>query len=311
MQAAFPARIRIATRASRLAVWQAEHVAGHLRRRFPQSAISLCPIKTKGDIFLTTPLTRIGGKGLFTKELETALYQETAELAVHSMKDLGAYLPDGFVLAAILQREDPRDAFVSNLYSDLNELPRYARVGTSSLRRRMQIAYCRPDIELLDLRGNVETRLHKLDQGQFDAIILAAAGLIRLKLEKRIRQFLPPEISLPAIGQGAIGIECRADSPLLPLLRTFNHAHSALCVHSERTINLRLEGNCQVPIAAYATTEQKRIRLRARIGTPDGKRMLDLSDSDQCENAERLSNRVADALIAQGALEILDALRDT
>lgn len=310
MQAAFPARIRIATRASRLAVWQAEHVAGYLRRRFPESTISLCPIKTKGDIFLTTPLTRIGGKGLFTKELETALYQEKAELAVHSMKDLGAYLPDGFVLAAILQREDPRDAFVSNLYSNLDELPRHARVGTSSLRRRMQIAYHRPDIELLDLRGNVETRLHKLDQGQFDAIILAAAGLIRLELQKRIRQFMPPEISLPAIGQGAIGIECRADSPLLPLLRRFNHAHSALCVHSERIINLRLEGNCQVPIAAYATTEAKRIRLQARIGTPDGKRMLALSDSDQCEHAERLSNRVADALIAQGALEILDALRD-
>ena len=309
MHAAFPARIRIATRASRLALWQAEHVARHLRQRAPESAISLRPIKTTGDTFLATPLTRIGGKGLFTKELETAMQQGAAELAVHSMKDLGVPLPDGFVLAAVLTREDPRDAFVSNRYATLDELPRHARVGTSSLRRRMQIAHHRPDITLLDLRGNVETRLRKLDQGQFDAIILAAAGLIRLELGQRIRQFLPTGISLPAIGQGAIGIECRADSPLLPLLRTLDHGQSALCVHSERTIALRLEGNCQVPIAAYAATEEKRIRLRARIGTPDGKRMLASSDSDRCENAARLGERVADALIAQGALEILDALR--
>ncbi len=310
MQAAFPAKIRIATRASRLALWQAEHVAGHLRKLVPKSVISLLPIKTRGDKFLTTPLMRIGGKGLFTKELEIAMEKGAADIAVHSMKDLGANLPAGFVLAAVLARENPCDAFLSNRYASLDELPQHARIGTSSLRRRMQIAYRRPDIELLDLRGNVETRLDKLDKGQFDAIILAAAGLIRLGLGKRIRQLLPTEISLPAIGQGAIAIECRTDSPIRALLRSLDHEQSALCVHSERIINFRLKGNCQVPIAAYATIAAKRLHLRARIGTPDGKKMLALSDGDQCENAERLGNRVADALITQGALEILDALRD-
>ncbi|MDO4776124.1 MAG: hydroxymethylbilane synthase [Cardiobacteriaceae bacterium] len=303
-----PRQIRIATRESRLALWQAEHVAARLRARYPEIEVNLVPMTTQGDQILNTPLAQIGGKGLFIKELEVAMQEGRADIAVHSMKDVGVHFPDGFALAAILARANPFDAFVSNDYAHFADLPHGARVGTCSLRRRMQIAAARPDIELLDLRGNVQTRLAKLDRGDFDAIILACAGLERLGLNDRIREMLPAALSLPAIGQGAIGIECREDSPVFALVAALNDEETALCVKTERIINERLEGSCQVPIAAFATLNAGTLRLQARIGLPDGSRMLEENGEVPRGQAAELAHQLVDRLIARGALDILAAL---
>lgn len=303
-----PLSIRIATRQSKLALWQAEHVAALLAQRYPQTKVELVPMTTQGDKILDTPLAKIGGKGLFIKELEIAMQEGRADLAVHSMKDVGAFFPQGFGLAAILPREDPSDAFVSNQYACLEELPQGAVIGTCSLRRRMQIARYRPDLQLQDLRGNVQTRLAKLDAGQFDAIILASAGLKRLGLAERIRNPLPFSLSLPAIGQGAIGIECPLDSPLLSYLQALNDEQTALCVRTERIINETLQGSCQVPLAAFAQLCGQEIQLDARVGYPDGSQMLAFSDRAPLAQAQDLGKRAADSLLAQGAQAILDSL---
>ena len=300
--------IRIATRESKLALWQAEHVAARLREYYPRINVRLVPMTTQGDQILDAPLARIGGKGLFIKELEQAMARGEADIAVHSMKDVGVHLPDGFRIAAILPRENPHDAFVSNHYASLAELPPGARVGTCSLRRRMQLARLRPDLKLLDLRGNVQTRLDKLGRGDFDAIVLACAGLIRLGLQARIRAELPPEQSLPAIGQGAIGIECHETSAVYPLLAALDDADTALCVHTERIINTHLEGSCQVPLAAHAALHGERIHLAARIGMPDGSRYLSAADDALRRDAEALGNHIAARLIADGARDILQTL---
>lgn len=301
--------LRIATRESRLALWQAEHVAALLRRHYPRLDVQLVPMTTRGDQILDAPLARIGGKGLFIKELEIAMQEGRADCAVHSMKDVGVHFPDGFAIAAILPRENPFDAMVSKRFARFADLPIGAKVGTCSLRRRMQIARLRPDLELLDLRGNVQTRLDKLDRGEFDAIILACAGLIRLGLDARIAEVLPAELSLPAIGQGAIGIECKTDSPAFPLLAALNDENTALCVNSERIINTRLEGSCQVPIAAFAQLRDGHIFLNARIGLPDGSRMIEESGHAPRDDAQTLAQQLADRLIAQGALDILAQLQ--
>lgn len=303
-----PKEIRIATRESKLALWQAEHVATQLRQHYPDVEVRLVPMTTKGDQLLHSPLAKIGGKGLFIKELETAMQEGRADIAVHSMKDVGAILPDGFTLTAILEREDPSDAFVSHQYSNLDSLPIGAKVGTCSLRRRMQIARLRPDIQLIDLRGNLQTRLNKLDNGEFDAIILASAGLIRLGLESRITTRLSYQQSLPAIGQGAIGIECLSDSSILPLLNVLNHHATAHCVKTERIINERLQGSCQVPLAAHAEMHGTLTTLSARLGTPDGTTMLTFDGECEHHDAPQLAQRAADALLAQGAQKILDDL---
>ena len=279
--------IRIATRESKLALWQAEHVAARLRAHYPHLAVRLVPMTTRGDQILDAPLARIGGKGLFIKELEQAMARGEADIAVHSMKDVGVHLPEGFRIA---------------------ELPPGARVGTCSLRRRMQLARLRPDLKLLDLRGNVQTRLDKLDRGDFDAIVLACAGLIRLGLQARIRAELPPEQSLPAIGQGAIGIECHETSVAYPLLAALDDADTALCVHTERIINAHLEGSCQVPLAAHAALHGERIHLAARIGMPDGSRYLSAADDAPRRDAEALGNHIAARRIADGARDILQTL---
>lgn len=302
--------IRIATRESRLALWQAEHVAARLRALYPDIAVELVPMTTRGDQILDTPLARIGGKGLFIKELEIAMQDGRADIAVHSMKDVGIHFPDGFTLAAILPRANPFDALVSNHYTHFADLPHGAKVGTCSLRRRMQIARARPDIALHDLRGNVQTRLDKLDRGDFDAIVLACAGLERLNLHARIREQLPATLSLPAIGQGAIGIECRADSPAYPLVQVLNDDDTALCVHTERVINTRLEGSCQVPLAAFAELHGDSIYLRARIGLPDGSRFMHEEGRAPRSDAATLAHQLTDTLIAQGALDILAQLQN-
>lgn len=309
MQTAFLEKIRIATRQSKLALWQANHVAERLRAHHPELTVELVPMTTKGDQILDSPLAKIGGKGLFIKELEVAMARGEADIAVHSMKDVGVEFPEGFVLAAILARENPYDALVSSRFRQFSELPQSAIVGTCSLRRRMQIARLRPDIELRDLRGNVQTRLGKLDDGDFDAIILACAGLKRLNLKHRITQILPESDFLPAIGQGAIGIECHQDSPARTYLNALNDPDTALCVHSERIINQRLQGSCQVPIAAFAQLHDNTLHLEARIAFPDGTHFCQFRGEAERTQADALGHNAAQSLIDQGALDILDALR--
>lgn len=301
--------IRIATRQSKLALWQAEHVAKLLRGYYPDLHVSLVPIVTKGDKILDTPLARIGGKGLFIKELEVAMQQGKADIAVHSMKDVGVHFPEGFTLASILKRENPFDAFVSNTYTQFSDLPHGARVGTCSLRRRMQLAAIRPDLKLLDLRGNVQTRLSKLDSGDFDAIVLASAGLIRLNLDDRIQHHFAPELSLPAIGQGAIGIECLNKPEILELLAPLNDPETAQCVRAERIINTRLEGSCQVPIAAYARNTDGQFHFDAKVGYPDGSTVLHYAQSGNFSDAIDIAQKASEQLIADGALNILAALQ--
>ncbi|HBH34870.1 MAG TPA: hydroxymethylbilane synthase [Gammaproteobacteria bacterium] len=301
--------IRIATRKSPLAMWQAEHVQTALIAAHPGLQVELLGMTTRGDKILDTPLAKIGGKGLFVKELEVGMLEGSADIAVHSMKDVPVEFPEGLHLAVILEREDPRDAFVSNNYESVEDLPQGARLGTASLRRQCQISASRQDIKILPLRGNVNTRLSKLDSGEYDAIILAAAGLKRLGFEQRIRAFLSPQQSLPAIGQGAIGIECRSDDERVhALLEPLHHHPSAVCVAAERTMNERLNGGCQVPIAGYAILDGDRLSMSGLVGEPDGSRILREEISGEVEDAAAIGARIAESLLDQGADEILQRL---
>ena len=301
--------IRIATRQSALALWQANFVKDRLEAAHPGLRVSLLPMISRGDKLLDAPLAKIGGKGLFVKELETALLEDQADIAVHSMKDVPMDFPAGLGLFCICEREDPRDAFVSNGHAGLDALPAGSVVGTSSLRRQAQLLARRPDLKIHFLRGNVNTRLAKLDAGEYDAIILAAAGLIRLGFEDRIRDSIAVEHSLPAGGQGAVGIECRVgDTELQQLLAPLNHTETALRVTAERAMNKRLNGGCQVPIACYAILEGEQLWLRGLVGEPDGSRLLRAEQRGAADDAERLGIEVAEALLAQGAGEILAAI---
>ena len=298
--------VRIATRKSALALWQAEFVKAELERFHADVRVELVPMSTQGDIILDTPLAKIGGKGLFVKELEQAMLDGRADIAVHSMKDVPVEFPEGLELYTICEREDPRDAFVSNNFANLNELPQGAIVGTSSLRRQCQIKALRPDLDIRDLRGNVNTRLGKLDDGQYDAIILAAAGLIRLKMESRIADYIEPEVSLPANGQGAVGIECRIDDEVTKaLLAPLEHTQTRIRVNAERSMNRYLEGGCQVPIGAYALVDGEQVHLRGLVGAVDGSEILRDEVTGHVNDAEKLGIELAKKLLAQGADKIL------
>ncbi|WOT04875.1 hydroxymethylbilane synthase [Shewanella youngdeokensis] len=301
--------IRIATRKSPLAMWQAEFVKAELEKIHEGLTVELLPMSTKGDIILDTPLAKVGGKGLFVKELEVAMLEDRADIAVHSMKDVPVDFPEGLGLEVICEREDPRDAFVSNDFNSINELPEGAVVGTSSLRRQCQIRATRPDLKIKDLRGNVGTRLAKLDAGNYDAIILAAAGLKRLKLEERITSFISAEDSLPANGQGAVGIECRTDdSRVKALLAPLEHEETRFRVVAERAMNTRLEGGCQVPIGAYAVIDGDNLSLRGLVGSTDGTQIITAATSGHKNDAEKLGIELAEALLSKGAKTILDAV---
>lgn len=302
--------LRIATRKSPLAIWQAEHVTERLQQLHPQLQIELVRMSTSGDKLLDSPLSQVGGKGLFVKELEQGLLSGAADIAVHSMKDVPVELPPGLHLPVILPREDPRDAFVSNHYASIDELPSGARVGTASLRRQCQLRARRPDLDIVTLRGNVNSRLAKLDAGDFAAILLAAAGLIRLGMGARITRLLQPDESLPAIGQGAIGIECRdGDSRVLDLIGALDHASTHICVRAERALNTRLHGGCQVPIAGFAELGHGVILLRGLVGSLDGQRFVRGDISGKPEDAEELGTVLAEDLLARGAGAILAELQ--
>lgn len=314
-----PATLTIATRQSPLALWQANFVKNILEKSYPTMQVALLEMVTKGDKILDTPLAKIGGKGLFVKELENALYEKRADIAVHSLKDVPMVLPKGLTLGAYLERHRPTDAFISNKYASLNELPNGAILGTSSLRRECQIAYAKGDLNIQSLRGNVGTRLAKLDAGEYDAIILATSGLERLGLSERIRHELDDELSLPAVGQGALAIECRADDEqILQLLAPLNHLATRLCVIAERTMNKTLEGGCQVPIAGFATINGDTLTLRGRVGSLDGKTLLKSQhtitlthSTDDEKNAKNLGEQVAQDLLSQGADKILQEIYHT
>lgn len=301
--------IRIATRKSALALWQAEYVKARLEQAHPGLVVTLVPMVSKGDKLLDSPLSKIGGKGLFVKELETALLENEADIAVHSMKDVPMDFPEGLGLFCICEREDPRDAFVSNRFASLDELPAGSVVGTSSLRRQAQLLALRPDLQIRFLRGNVNTRLAKLDAGEYDAIILAAAGLIRLGFEARITASLSIENSLPAGGQGAVGIECRTlDTDIHALLAPLHHADTAVRVSAERALNRHLNGGCQVPIACYAVLEGEQLWLRGMVGEPSGGLMLRAQARASRDAAQALGVQVAEDLLTQGAGRILQAI---
>lgn len=304
-----PRTIRIATRKSALALWQAEYVKTCLEAAHPNLHVELVPMVSRGDKLLDSPLAKIGGKGLFVKELETALLQNEADIAVHSMKDVPMELPEGLGLYCICEREDARDAFVSNQYETIEQLPKGSVVGTSSLRRQAQLLAYRPDLTVHFLRGNVITRLAKLDANEYHAIILAAAGLIRLELADRIRSYIPAELSLPAAGQGAVGIEARTNDPELhELLKPLNHQPTAYCVSAERAMNKHLNGGCQVPIAGYALLENEQLYLRGLVAQPDGQRVLTAEFSAPVAEAEQLGIKTAEALLQLGADDILKAI---
>lgn len=306
-----PARIVIATRESALALWQAEHVRARLQAHHPGLQVELLGLTTEGDRKLGTTLAKIGGKGLFVKELEDALLDGRADIAVHSMKDVPMHLPPGFAIAAIGEREDPRDALVSNRYALLDQLPHGAVVGTSSLRRESQLRNRFPHLKVMPLRGNVQTRLRKLDEGAYDAIILAAAGLIRLNLGERIRAVLPPEQSLPAVGQGALGIECRSErDDLVAMLQPLNHATTAWCVRAERAMSRHLSGSCTVPLGGFAQVEGNEAVLRGFVASPDGANIVHASAraAVQFGAEEALGIEVAQSLERSGAREILAAI---
>lgn len=301
--------LKIATRQSPLALWQANYVKDRLQQLYPDLTIELVPMVTKGDVILDSPLAKIGGKGLFVKELENALLNKEADIAVHSMKDVPMQFPEGLGLAVICQREDPRDAFVSHSYRTFAELPQGAVVGTSSLRRQCQLKALRPDLDIRSLRGNVGTRLSKLDNGDYNAIILASAGLIRLGLADRIASFIDVEQSLPAAGQGAVGIECRTDdAQVQALLAPLADVETTYCVLAERAMNNHLQGGCQVPIGGYAVLQQGQLYLRALVGDIDGSRIIRAEGKSPVENAEALGVQIAEQLLAQGADKILQAI---
>ncbi|MBI5410002.1 MAG: hydroxymethylbilane synthase [Nitrospirae bacterium] len=325
-------KVIIATRGSKLALWQAEWVKGQIEKVKPGVEVELRKIKTTGDMILDVPLAKVGGKGLFVKEIEDALLKKKADLAVHSMKDVPTDLPEGLHIAAICKREDPRDAFITQIsnfkfqISNFKSLPQGAHIGTSSLRRICQLLNKRPDLRITQLRGNLDTRLRKLDEGQFDAIILAAAGVKRLGLAHRITEILPEKISLPAIGQGAIGIECRTDDEFInSLLKKLNHKASSICVRAERAFLKKLEGGCQVPIGAYARIVSQESEVRSQklkqkskienreseiiinglVGSVDGKTLIKGSKKGKPENAELLGIKLAETLLSKGAGKIL------
>ncbi|WP_372758178.1 hydroxymethylbilane synthase [Litorivivens sp.] len=301
--------VRIATRESLLALWQAEYIKAELQRHHPGLDVELVGMTTRGDQLLDSPLSKIGGKALFVKELEQAMLEGRADMAVHSMKDVPMHFPAGLELAVICEREDPRDAFVSNRFANVDDLPQGACVGTSSLRRECQLRARRPDLVVRSLRGNVQTRLRKLDEGEFDAVVLAAAGLIRLQLEERIASFLDEDLSLPAVGQGAVGVEVRSDdTELKQLLAPLNHSDTDLRVRAERAMNNRLEGGCQVPIAGFALLEGDQLWLRGRVGAPDGTTLLEAEARGASSQPEALGRAVAEALLSQGAGDILAAI---
>jgi hydroxymethylbilane synthase len=305
----FMKTLKIATRQSPLALWQAEFIRSCLEERNADLKVELVTFVTQGDKILDTPLAKIGGKGLFVKELEAALLDGRADLAVHSMKDVPMALPEGLSLAVICEREDPFDAFVSNHYANFNDLPQGAKVGTSSLRRKCQILKQRPDLEIIDLRGNVGTRLSKLDAGLYDAIILASAGLKRLGLSDRIRHTLPASVSLPAVGQGALGLECREnDQQILDLIQPLLHIETSACVRAERAFNAYLEGGCQVPIAGYATLHADELHIEGRVGSVDGATLLVAELRGPVVQAEQLGEALAQQLLKLGAGELLQAL---
>ncbi|WNZ56630.1 hydroxymethylbilane synthase [Microbulbifer sp. MKSA007] len=301
-------RIRIATRQSALALWQANYVKDRLQQAHPELLIELLPLTSRGDQVLDIPLTKVGGKGLFVKELEVAMLEGRADIAVHSMKDVPMEFPEGLHLPIICEREDPRDAFVSNLYDSLDDLPQGAVVGTSSLRRQCQLLARRPDIKVTFLRGNVNTRLTKLDAGDYDAIILAAAGLLRLEMPERIRSFLATDILLPAGGQGAVGIESRRDSELEALIQPLHCPETAARLSAERALVKRLNGGCQVPIGCYAELDGDTLWLRGLVGSPDGKTMIHADSRGPAAEGERLGTELAEQLLADGADKILAAI---
>lgn len=304
-----PKKLVIASRESALAMWQARHIQSRLQSLYPDTEVTILGMTTTGDQILDTPLAKVGGKGLFVKELETALADGRADLAVHSMKDVPMNLPEGFILAATGEREDPRDAFVSNDYASLEDLPANSIVGTSSLRRQSQLQARFPHLKIESLRGNLQTRLRKLDEGQYAAIILAAAGLIRLELGDRIRQFIAPEHSIPAVGQGALGIEISADRPdLIAILAPLNHPDTQVCVEAERGMSRTLAGSCTVPLGAYAVCEADNIRMTGFVASVDGKQMLVETAVGSRVNAEALGITLANQLISKGADKILAAL---
>ena len=298
--------LKIATRKSPLALWQANFVKDRLEALHPDLQVELVPMSTQGDKILDTPLAKVGGKGLFVKELETAMLEGRADIAVHSMKDVPVEFPDGLGLHTICEREDPRDAFVSNYFNQIDELPQGAVVGTSSLRRQCQLRAARPDLVIRDLRGNVNTRLAKLDAGDYDAIILAAAGLKRLEMAHRIAAFIEPEQSLPANGQGAVGIECRLDDhELHALLAPLEHPETRIRVLTERAMNRALQGGCQVPIGAYALVQGEEVWLRGLVGSPDGARVIRDEIRGPLAEGEALGHTLAQRLLAAGADVIL------
>ncbi|MGL6473556.1 hydroxymethylbilane synthase [Aeromonas hydrophila] len=298
--------LKIATRKSPLALWQANFVKDRLEALYPELQVELVPMSTQGDKILDTPLAKVGGKGLFVKELETAMLEGRADIAVHSMKDVPVEFPEGLGLHTICEREDPRDAFVSNRFGQIDELPQGAVVGTSSLRRQCQLRAARPDLVIRDLRGNVNTRLAKLDAGEYDAIILAAAGLKRLEMAHRITAFIEPEQSLPANGQGAVGIECRLDDhELHALLAPLEHPETRIRVLTERAMNRALQGGCQVPIGAYALVQGEEVWLRGLVGSPDGSRVIRDEIRGPLADGEALGHTLAQRLLAAGADVIL------
>tara|TARA_R110001592_G_scaffold177076_2_gene417350 strand:+ start:163312 stop:164253 length:942 start_codon:yes stop_codon:yes gene_type:complete len=301
--------LTIASRESALALWQSEHIKARLEALYPDLKVTINGMTTQGDKILDVPLAKIGGKGLFVKELENAMLLGQADIAVHSMKDVPMAFPEGLELAVICERENPFDAFVSNHFQTVNDLPKGALVGTSSLRRHSQLASQRPDLVIKSLRGNVNTRLAKLDAGEFDAIILAASGLIRLGFEKRIQSTLTATQSLPAVGQGALGLECRtSDTAIKALLTPLSHEESEFCVRAERAMNHYLHGGCQVPIAGYATLDKDTLTLNGLVASLDGKTVIKACLQDKKENAQVLGTAVAKALLAQGAGPLLEAI---
>lgn len=298
--------IRIGTRKSQLALWQAEYVRTQLLALYPHCTVDLVKMTTQGDRILDTTLAKIGGKGLFTKELEQGLLDRRIDIAVHSLKDVTVTLPAGLHIGAICERADARDAFISNNYATLAALPAQARVGTASLRRQALLRHHWPHLMVSDLRGNVNSRLAKLDTGEFDAIILAAAGLKRLGFDNRITDYLSPETNLPAVGQGAVCIECRIDDDVNRLIKPLNHDATATCVRSERALNERLEGGCQVPIGAYALLTGDSLYLRGFVGAPDGSRVIFAENHGPATEPERLGVSLAEELLAKGAGQILN-----
>ncbi|MCO6540130.1 MAG: hydroxymethylbilane synthase [Gilliamella sp.] len=301
--------IRIATRKSPLALWQANFVKQQILTNHPNLTVELIPMVTKGDVLLDSPLSKIGGKGLFVKQLEQAILNNEADIAVHSIKDIPAEFPEGLTLATICKRDDVRDSFISNKYSNIDELPNGAIIGTSSLRRQCQLRAKYPHLQIKDLRGNVGTRLAKLDNQQYDAIILASAGLKRLALQDRIKQYIDTDLILPAVGQGAIGIETRADDKkILEILSVLDDKHSRVCIEAERAMNKALQGGCQVPIACYSQLNNNILSLQGLVGRIDGSKIIKGTLEGSITEAEKLGKELAKRLLDQGAKTILKEL---